>query len=78
MIHTIHTSVNVINYIINALALYGTSTLYLLLVFIRRYFIAGQGVYWFLLVLAASLFVAAVLIKYDLEKLLYVLGFFVD
>ena len=47
----------------------GTSTLYLLLVFIRRYFIAGQGVYWFLLVLAEALFVAAVLIKYNLEKL---------
>lgn len=39
--------------------------------FIRWYFIAGQGGYWFLLVLAESLVVAAILIKYDLEKLLY-------
>ena len=53
----------------------GTSKLYLIFVFIRRYFIAGQGVYWFLLVLAESLFVAAILIKYDLEKLLYAIGF---
>lgn len=51
-----------------------SSILYFIFVLIRRFFIGGQGVYWYLLVLSESLFVASVLIRYNKDKLLYIIG----
>lgn len=51
-----------------------TSLTYFILLLIRRILIAGQGVYWYLLILAESLFIAAILVKYNKERLLYFIG----
>lgn len=50
------------------------SPLYLILLLFRRVFFAGQGVYWYLLILAESILIAGLCIRYEKENLLYVLS----
>ena len=51
------------------------SMAYFIFILIRRFFLAGQGVYWYLLVLAEAVFVVAVFVKLKREKLLYFISF---
>lgn len=52
----------------------GSSTLYIILVIIRRIFFAGEGVYWYLLVLAEASLVIGFLVIKKKENILYVAG----
>ena len=45
--------------------------IYILLMIIRRVLFAGQGVYWYLLVLAEAVFVIAFFVRQKLDKALY-------
>ncbi len=52
----------------------GASFFYLVILLIRRIFIAGQGVYWYMLVLAEAVLIVSILVKYKKQKLLYFLA----
>ncbi len=52
----------------------GVSPVYLGAVIFRRIFLCGQGVYWYLLILAESALFAGVCMKKQKEKLLYAVG----
>lgn len=59
----------------NYLTLYADrSRLFLIAVMIRRILFAGQGVYWYLLALAKSAFIAGLCIRCRRERLLYVIA----
>ena len=47
---------------------------YMFTALMRRFLFAGQGVYWYLLVLAESVLVAYVFIRFNKERLLYIIG----
>lgn len=50
----------------------GQSIFYICAVIIRRIVFAGQGVYWYILVLAEAFLITGLLIKYKKEVLLYI------
>lgn len=50
------------------------SILFLAAMLIRRYFFAGQGVYWYILVLAETSFLLGICVRYKKEKLFYAAG----
>ena len=52
----------------------GKSFVYIVAVIVRRLFVAGQGVYWYILVLTEAIFVCGLLIKFKKEKLMYILA----
>ena len=50
------------------------SAIYRFLLIVRRIFFSGQGVYWYLLVLAEAVFVVWFFVHFHKEKMLYFLG----
>ena len=44
----------------------------IIIAIVRRVFFAGQGVYWYLLVLAEAAFIVGILVRYKKFKLLYI------
>lgn len=62
-------------YYINLYSTRYDSIIMIIIVIFRRVFLAGQGVYWYLLVLAEATFVIGVLVRYKLYKVLYVICF---
>ena len=50
------------------------SAFYFILLLIRRIFFAGQGVYWYILILAESCLIAGCCIRYHKERLLYTIS----
>lgn len=54
---------------------YPNATLgYIFVALMRRILCAGQGVYWYLLVLAESVFIVFILVRCNKEKLIYAIG----
>lgn len=61
------------------------SAIMIIIAIFRRVFLAGQGVYWYLLVLAEAAFIIGLLVRYKLYKVLYaicviglIMGFLYD
>lgn len=50
------------------------SVLYFVMLLVRRIFLAGEGVYWYILVMAEAAVVIGVLIRWHKEKLIYVIA----
>lgn len=50
------------------------SSIYRILLIVRRIVFAGQGVYWYLLVLAEAVFIVYVFVRFRMEKALYCIG----
>lgn len=52
----------------------GASFIHIAALLVRRIFFAGQGVYWYILVLAEAALIVALLVRYNKEKLLILLS----
>ena len=52
----------------------GSTMLYQVIMIIRRYIFAGQGVYWYLLVLFESVIIVAFFVKHNMDKALYIIS----